>query len=148
MTIVFKFKNKTVELTPFEIYRSQYSNMLQSYLESLFDSKITNLQEFEVIYDKASRLANRDSVKLLCNNKAIDMFKQYMEDLSSMDALYNIEDLTIDIEEQQSNKFEVTILQKQYDYVVDNFTIYAPNYKTAMDRAKTLLRHRTPMELQ
>lgn len=147
MIIAFEFEKEMVELTPFEIYRAHYSGMMQTYIEILNSDKITNLQEFEVIYDKASRMANKDAVRLLCNKKAIESFKQYMEDLSTMCALYQIEDLIIDIEEQQSNKFEITVINKKHDQIIDNYTIYAPNYKTAMDRAQTLLRHKTPKEL-
>lgn len=147
MIISFKFGNELMELTPFEIYRAHYSGMLQTYVEVLNSEKITNLQEFEVIYDKSSRMAHKDSARLLCNNKAIESFKQYMEDLSAMGALYEIEDLVIDVEEQQSNKFEITVINKKHDQIIDNYTIYAPNYKTAMDRAQTFLRHKTPREL-
>lgn len=147
MITTFKFGNESIKLTPFKIYRAHYSNMLQTYIEIINSDKITNFKEFEVVYDKASRMANIDAIKLLCNKEAIKSFKQYMEDLSEMDALYEVEDLIIDIEEQQSNKFEITVINKKHDQIIDNYTIYAPNYKTAMDRAQTFLRHKTPKEL-
>lgn len=140
------FKNRQISLTHMMIYKSNYSNMLQSHLEAFADN-VSSLEDFDKALDKSSRLANINSVKLLNNKEALKTFKNYMNDLDFMDSLYNKEDLVIDIEEQQGNKYHVTVMHKQYDYILDDMIIYAPNYDTALERANLLIRYKLPKEL-
>lgn len=144
--LTLKFNKTILSLTAHQLYRTIYSTNLESYV-CLFNDSIKNSFDFEKMYDKASRLANISTVKTLNNKEATKAFLNYMEDLYSMDSIYKAEDLNFDIEEAQGNKYIVNVYHSKEEYLIDNFTIYAPNYAVALDRAKTLTMYKTPQEL-
>lgn len=127
-----------------QLYKAQYSIMMGSYLDCEFH-EVKNANDYEKMFDKASRLSNISAVKLCNDYKAIKIFKEFLYDLGNMGEMYKIEELEFEVEEIQSNKYIVTVMNN--NRILNDFTIYAPNRNTAISRAKMLMRHQTPLEL-
>lgn len=127
-----------------QLYRAQYSIMMGSYLDCEFH-EVKDANDYEKMFDKASRLSNINAVKLCNDYKAIKIFKDLLYDLGNMGEMYKIEELTFLVEEMQSNKYTVTVMNN--NRILHEFTIYAPNADTALNRSKMLVRYQTPLEL-
>lgn len=146
------FKNDILILNNKQLYRSIYYSTLRLSIESIslsYANGIYSLKDYEIVYDKASRIANIGSVKTINNKDFRNRFLQSLKDANFMNNLYNAENLSYDVEELGSNKYvvAVTMIEDAYEHEVERFEIYAPNYETALKRAKLFMLPNTPKEL-
>lgn len=131
-------------LTKLQLYRATYSMIM---ISKVLSSDAKDLESFEKDYDNASREANIKCVKLSNNMEYIKLLNETLDELYEYDSMEDLDEITIDIEENGNNKYTATIINENGE-VKDCISLYAPNYKIAKQRVETMFMFKIPKLLK
>lgn len=128
-----KFNNK-------KLYQISYWSIVDTFMREAM-SKINSLKEYDLLQDKASRLANKNTIQCLNNWNRKQDFVKGVKQMADIGFFNKLEDLEFDIEELTNNKYFIKVFHKHQNVFIDAIELYAPNYETAKERVIERLKY-------